>query len=433
VEDSAIRPTNTIRLGIKHAKGFYRTWRRWVFVFFLAVNTTAVPAHTCADEIASRPYGKKTFNVGLRIIEFVRSHRDGDREVLTAAIWYPSEEEPRPFTYHTEEDYESKLGLNASLATKGGPYPLVIFAHGAYGSGYNSAFFMEHLARHGYIAAALDYVDTVPPSYKRQIAFSRIKSGNTGHPLLVVAIAGRFVRDMNRDRDLLLTYLAEHRLGQTSSVIDEMIKMNRDPTAAFHQAIREDAIGIVGHSLGGLTALGKIGAHPDEQFRDDRIRAALIFSAPVYPFEKTLKNIDVPIMLMAGDDDAPALSPELPRRVLYDEARPPKFYLVLKNATHFAFANRGCGGLPLYRAVEENAQVRAICRYGMAFFEKYLRRDSSTDRRDTPVPPDPAWAYFVKEEKPGERSEWGAEPPPGKGGPGGILKELRPLRKRTDG
>jgi hypothetical protein len=131
-------------------------------------------------------------------------------------------------------------------------------------------------------------------------------------------------------------------------------------------------------------------------------------------------------MLIAGDDDSPALNPEVPRRVTYDEANRPKFYLVLKGAAHVTFGNRSCGQALLYRAVKRNPHVNEICRYGLAFFEKYLRGDLSAGRQLEES--DPAWAYYIKEEKPGESFQWGGEPAPGEGGPGGIREEF--MKKR---
>jgi len=372
------------------------------------------------DELLTSESGP--FNVGLKIVDFEYSYPDGKKETLSAAIWYPTEEQPRPYIYHTTEDYKSSIAPDASVASKDRPFPLIIFAHGAYGSGYNSAFFMEYLASHGYIVIAPDFLDTKPPDYQEQIAFSRIKGGNVGQPLKILRIVNQFVRDMSNDRTLFLTYLAEHRLNHTSFIIDVMLALNRNANSIFYHSIIEETIGICGHSLGGTTALGKIGAYPDKKFQDKRIKAALIFSAPAYPFESTSSNIDVPIMIMAGDDDEPALHPGLPRRTIYDKARPPKYYLVLDNATHLSFGNTSCGQIALNQAVESNPQVNTICRYGLAFFEKHLLGNQDAGRWLENS--NPAWAYYIREEKAGQSFEWGTEPPPGEGGPGGIGKDL---------
>lgn len=384
------------------------------------------PAPTWSEE-------DKTFNVGLRLMDSDFSHPKGGKQTITVAVWYPTEQAPQPFTYHAEETFKSSLVVNAPVAAKSGPYPLVVFAHGAYGSGYNSAFFTEYLACHGYVVAAADYDDMIPPAYRQQVAFSRMKSGNTAKPMAVVAIAGRFVADMNRDRERFFNYLAEHRLPQTSFVIDEVLRLSKTPDSALYQAVKETEIGLCGHSLGGATTLGKIGPHPDPKLKDERIKAALLFSAPAYPFDQRLNHVTVPVMVMAGDQDSPAAGPDLPRRTVYDKVRPPKFYLVLKDATHFAFGNRACKGLPTYQAVESVPQVSAICRYGLAFFDKHVRKDMGAARQLDET--SPALAYYVKEESPGQTREWGKEPPADRtGGPGGIRKEIRDdIRRRLKG
>jgi len=383
--------------------------------------TKTVPKH--------RPIGsraeQKGFQPGLTIVDLAYTRPDGNKETVTAAIWYPTEEKPRPYTYYgnrAEGKVESRVALDASLATEGTPYPLVLFAHGAFGTGYNVAYLGEYLARHGYVVVAPDYVDTVPPDYTQQIAFNRIRAGNAGSALRVLRHAGQFVREMARDREFFLSYLAEHRFRHTSFVIDEMTRMHGTKGSIFYKAIDEEAIGICGHSEGGLTVLGKIGAHPDEQFEDDRIRAAIAFSAPGYPFEESAGGIDIPVMFMVGDRDTPALHPELPRRILYDEAPSPKYYLVFRDATHFAFGNKGCGRTPLCEAVEEIPQTTAIVHYGLAFFERYLRGNASVGVQLKK--PDPALAYYAKEETEGEAVEWGKEPAP-QGVLGGIREEMR--------
>lgn len=376
-----------------------------------------------SGERAGEPDGRsgnsapQVFQVGLKILDFEYKRPNRPKETVTVAVWYPTDKEPSRYVYRGVPPGVSRLALEAPLAARGRPYPLVLFAHGGFGSGFNSAFFMEYLASHGYIVVAPDYVDTAPPDYRRQVAFSRMSAQNRGASLSVLRILPQWLRDMSEDRSFMLSYLAEHRFRHTSFVLDEMVRQNRDPKTVFYRSIREEALGVCGHSEGGLTVLGKVGAHPDAQFRDGRIKAALVFSAPAYPFETTLENIDLPLMLMTGDDDTPALHPELPRRLIYNEAKPPKYYLVLKNADHFSFGNQVCGSLLLCEAVEKNPQANAICQYGLALFDRYLRASSAAQAQLATT--DSAWAYYVKEERAGDTVEWGKEPPAGHSGPGG--------------
>jgi dienelactone hydrolase len=370
----------------------------------------------------------RVFNVGLRMLDFVYHSGEGD-EIITVAVWYPTYEIPKRFVYHEQKNYESKVAFEAALPPEQGPYPLILFAHGAYGCGFNSAFFMEYIARHGYIAVAPDYKDTQGPSYTKQIAFSRMEGGTIGRSARVLRIAKQFIVDMEADRDLLFSYLAKYRLNPSSFVIDKILELNRDKNSFLYQSINEQQIGMCGHSLGGLTSIGKIGASPDPKFKDARIKAGLIFSGAVYPFEDTINNINVPIMLMRGDNDPANLGEKLgiDRKVLYDRAKPPKYYLVLKDATHFSFSNRACGDTPLYQAVQSNAQVKAICEYGLAFWERYIRGNITAEKNLQEITP--AWVYYKKEEVPGMIFERGEEPTSMEGISEVIKKEI----KKKDG
>lgn len=352
----------------------------------------------------------RAFNVGLRIIDFTY-HYDNTEDIITVAVWYPTYETPKRFTYpEGREHRESKVALDSALAKKEGPYPLILFAHGGYGYGFNSAFFMEYIAKHGYIAVAPDYKDTKGPDYTEQIAFYRMKRGNTADTFRVLKIARELVTDFEADRGLAFSYMAKYRLNPSSFVIDKMMEMNRDKNSFLYQCINEQQIGMCGHSLGGLTTIGMIGAHPESKFKDARIKAGLIFSGAVYPFEETVNNIDVPIMLIRGDNDPANLGEGLgiDRKVLYERARPPKYYLVLKNATHFSFTNRVCGDIPLYQATAFNLQAKAICEYGLAFLERYICGNISAGKKLSET--SQALVYYKKEETPGDISEWGEEP-----------------------
>jgi predicted dienelactone hydrolase len=361
----------------------------------------------------------KTHHVGLKIVDLDYVNIKGLPEVITAVVWYPTAEPPSDFVYHLSRDYQSKVAFNASVLASEGPYPLVIYVHGGFSSGYASAYFTEFLAKYGYIVVAPDFIDTKPPDYTEPIAFSSIKRGKEARAIIVLRTAKQWVADMNADRNFFLAYLAEHRLHHLSFVIDSMLSLNKDIDSVFHHTIQEEAIGVIGWSEGGVTVIGKIGGHEDKQVKDDRIKAALIFSAPASPFEKTLDQIKIPLMLMVGDNDKPALGSELPRRLIYDKVCSPKYYLVLKNANHFAFGNQACGQLPLYEAVKSVPEIRSICRYGLAFFQRHLRLELTADEQLSQM--DSEWAYYVKEESPGKTQEWGTEPDPRKARPmGGI-------------
>ncbi len=321
------------------------------------------------------------YQAGLRIEQAEYVTPAGHTETLTMAVWYPTLEAESLFTYEVEQAYTSHVTFEAPLAEQGGPFPLVIYSHGLFSSGYSLAIFGEHLARHGFVMVAPDYIDTMAPDFTQPIAFSRIEGGRADPAIRVFAAAHEWIEPMNADPSLLLAYLAEHRLGQTRFVLDQALAWNMDAESPYFQAIDPNRIGIVGWSLGGLTALGLVGAHPDPAVRDTRIRAALLLSAPPYPFQDTLDNIGAPIMLMTGDQDEANVGPEYPRRLVYDNAPAPKYHLVLDNTTHYDFGNRPASNLPLDEAIAAIPGLNAIAEYGLAFLEAYVGQDASAVAR----------------------------------------------------
>ena len=342
---------------------------------------TAAPSVHPGESTQPQTAVADAYHAGLRIEQTEYVTPGGRTELLTMAVWYPTQDEERPFSYEMEETYTSHVAVEAQPADSGEPFPLVVYAHGAFSSGYSLAFLGEHLARNGYVVVAPDYIDTVLPDFTEPMAFSRILTGPADPPIRVFAAARQWVEVMNADPELLLAYLAEHRLGQTTFVLDQALAWNADPDSIFFQRIDPDRIGIIGWSLGGSTALGLIGAHPDPAIRDSRIKAALLLSAPPYPFQESLVQIVVPIMQMEGDDDPPNAGPEYPRRLVYDAAPPPKYHLVLDDTTHYDFGNRPAGSLPLDEAIDKVPGLNAIAEYGMAFFDLYVREDPAAAAR----------------------------------------------------
>lgn len=344
-------------------------WRLGAALFCLFMLTCLACSPPAAE------IGPHQFNVGFAIYDFTYTNPEGEEEVVTTAVWYPTKQEPSSYTYNN--GLTSSVAFDAVPDEENGPYPLMIFNHGAYASGIESLHFTERLASEGFIVAAPDFIDTLPPDFTEQIAFNRIK-GDEGvaQPRAVLEVVDDFVEMMNADREAFLSYLERFRLKKAGFVIDEMLELNQDSDSAFYNLIDEDAIGMSGHSLGGLTTLGVIGAHPDESMKDERIKAAILLSAPAYPFEDNIGQIHIPIMIMHGDHDLPVIRPEIQRGVVYDNANPPKFYLVIRRCTHFTFGNSPCEGYDsIPQCHSSDGRVQVINDYGSAFFKRYLKQD----------------------------------------------------------
>lgn len=166
-----------------------------------------------------------------------RSYVDSTRHVwggseprpLVTLIWYPSNTTAPAETLSIGPP--SAPLLLAGVVTPGapladrGPYPLIVLSHGTGGSAVQLAWLGTALARHGYIAAAINH------------------HGNTG-------AEGRYDA-----RGFLLWW---ERARDMSTTIDRLLE---DPLLGTK--IDRERIGAAGFSLGGYTVLALAGARTD--------------------------------------------------------------------------------------------------------------------------------------------------------------------------
>ena len=242
------------------------------------------------------------------------------------------------------------------------PAPLVVISHGLASNRNTFAYLAEHLASQGYAVAAIEHPATDATRYQQYIA------GFEKEPETEVAIR----------RPLDITALLDYLEQQAAN----------DP--AWEGKIRTDRIGLIGHSLGGYTALAAGGAQfdfdyldqvcsdpnrtilpfnlslllqcqvlelPAEEYEiaDERVAAILainpIGSALFGP--NGFSQIQIPTMMVAGSNDffAPAMGEQVkPFTWLKNEHR----YLVLvENGTHFSFLPEDSGGEEVFNLPQE--------------------------------------------------------------------------------
>ena len=207
---------------------------------------------------------------------------------LDVEVWYPAAAAPSA----TET-------RDVALDPSGGPYPLIIFAHGLSAFSRQSAEYTAHLASHGYVVAS--------PGFPQ----SRI--GTPGGPRL----------------GALLDQPAD-----VSFVIDDLLKLSRATDGALVGSIDEERIGMTGHSLGALTTM--LATHGAG--RDARIKAI----APISPVGCLLgaplvADASLPTMVIGGSVER-IVEPATVRGV-YDAARGPKYEAEIIGADHTRFAD----------------------------------------------------------------------------------------------
>ncbi len=269
---------------------------------------------------------------------------------LKAAVWYPATNAEAAFQYANGS--VSAVALDAPMAACQ-KYPLVVFSHGYTGCGTQSVFFTEALARAGYIVTAPDHKDAAC-RVDQHFSLSNLQ---------------RAEMPFRKPEKWSPSTYAERR-ADIEVVLDEMARDTR-----FGPQIDGARIGGAGHSLGGYTIMGMAGGW--SSWRDQRIKAALLFSPFADPFIKqgTVREIHIPIMYQGGTRDI-GITPSLKRNGggAYDLSNPPKFFMELPATGHFGWTNMTCMGYESAPKCEaDSSTARLIDEYAIAFFDRYLK------------------------------------------------------------
>ncbi|UQA59807.1 alpha/beta hydrolase family protein [Polyangium aurulentum] len=224
-------------------------------------------------------------------------------------VMYPSSAPEKP---ERLGPYAVSVAMNGPI--EAGAFPLVVISHGTGGSHLVYRTLAAHLARHGFVVAM--------PEHPRN-------NRNNNE------LAGTVANLANRPRHIRL-------------VIDWAFSQG-----AFGGSLLPDAVAIVGHSMGGYTALATAGglpmALPNETADgkpqavsvtpDSRVKA-LVLLAPATPWfmaPGALQGVRVPILMLTGEKDVHTHEghAEIVKRGLPEGTR--LEHRVVPNAGHFAF------------------------------------------------------------------------------------------------
>lgn len=195
---------------------------------------------------------------------------DGAASRFPVIVMYPATAAPAPVKLG---QYTELLAADAPVAP--GEHPLVVISHGSGGTPLTHRVLAATLARHGNVVALIEH------------------PGNN--------------RNDNRLEDALENF--EGRPRHVSATVDAVAA-----DARLGTRIARDGFSIMGHSMGGYTALAVAGGLPKKPPRtgsevavraDPRVRAIVLLNpaTPWYFGEGTLSRVTVPIlMLTAGQD-----------------------------------------------------------------------------------------------------------------------------------
>ena len=218
----------------------------------------------------------------------------------------------------------------AAPDSAGGPYPLIVFAHG-FGSDVTGYLpLLERWAAHGFVVAAP--------------LFPLTNAKAPGGPDLSDYV---------------------HQPGDMSFVITQMVKQDSG-TGTLSGLIDINQVGAAGHSLGGVTTLGLVA---DTCCRDGRVRAAVVMSgdAITFPTGQADDAEAPPLLLVHGDADQAV--PYVSSVDVFNAADPPKGLLTILGGDH------GSPVDPSGRA------FGSVVDATVDFFDRYLRGQASGLRR----------------------------------------------------
>ncbi|MDQ4096413.1 MAG: S9 family peptidase [Actinomycetota bacterium] len=213
----------------------------------------------------------------------------------------------------------------AAPATAGGPFPLIVFAHGSGGGITNSLGLLRTWAAAGYVVAAPTFPFAANPA------------------------------DISADD-------YPNQPADMSFVASEIISLSQSGGGLLRGLVDPERLGAAGHSLGGFTTLGLVGHACCE---DARFKAAVVLAGrqeqfPNGDFDHSART---PILFVHGDVDERVRYAD--GRVAYMHAPAPKFLLTILDGDH---------GAP-YQGPPERADVRVVRASTLDFFDLYLRGD----------------------------------------------------------
>jgi predicted dienelactone hydrolase len=258
---------------------------------------------------------------------------------LRVEMWYPAVDGATGDTTldayirdgATQVKLRGRAVRDAAPSASAGPSPLVLLSHGYPGNRFLMSHLAENLASKGYVVASIDHTDS---TYRTQDAFASTLR--------------------NRPLDQLF-------------VLDEIARLNADPSSDLSGLIDTDNAGLIGYSMGGYGAVitagggltetvvdnaftsprGVLGIHEagsatHEALPDQRIKTAIAIGpwgrqdtfAGAFWDAEGLAGIEIPMLFIGGSDDQVSMYEDGIRRIWEEATGVDRSLLTFEDGSH---------------------------------------------------------------------------------------------------
>lgn len=252
---------------------------------------------------------------------------------------------------------EVTVPVRVTFPAGAGPFPAIVFSHGAWAANYYYYPLAQYWAEHGYAVLQPSHADSVT----RGTAWADTK-----------VFSAEFVQD---------------RVADDKFIID---RLNRLGVEGLDGAIDTDRVAIGGHSYGANTAmlmagmtLYAPGSETGVAYGDERVKAALVISGQGLGGTTTkasFATIGVPMLVMTGSNDPGRRGENYAWRIEpFEYSNGPGKYLVfIDNADHgFGGAVDPAPGMTDHRVrnlLRDAGQLACVKATTLAFLDAHLRQ-----------------------------------------------------------
>ena len=303
-------------------------------------------------------------SVGFRLIQVDSVGVGGEPVSLDVAVWYPSTDPAQADSYAFGNfQMATELARNGAVAP--GPHPLILFSHGAGGSGHSTAYICEGLARAGFVVVAPDHTDAV--SCVRLVGNETCRLGE------LLAYAGEVRNNIVAGPESGLAAFG-YRPAQARDTLNAMLALNGDPGSPFHGTVDCDRVGMFGHSFGAWTTMLLAGAVEGEAWPG--LDGAVSLSGPTTETTfstEHISSLNCPIMYQAGSRE---WNLDRYQRLLYDPSPAPKYLIQVEGADHNTFAGGAASRTPSIEGLLSQPHRGTIAAATIDFFLAHVAGDS---------------------------------------------------------